>query len=157
MLFHGFKCISLCKITKQGNTNKIYLNKISVDWKRNHSILPCGQDMRGKQHSRELRQLLQRSRATSLQNFGNYSREVSQADEWEIFAPAVHLAKWTRPSRWKDAWCWESASVGDFISTWKTVSDVLTSLPDNAQLVGQDCREGYFALSFSFEYFLMRL
>ena len=47
-------------------------------------------------HSRELRQLLQRSRATSLQKFGNYSRVVLQADEWQIFAPAVHLAKWTR-------------------------------------------------------------
>ena len=49
-----------------------------------------------KKHTRELRQLLQRSRVTSLQKFGNYSREVLQADEWLIFAPAVHLAKWMR-------------------------------------------------------------
>jgi hypothetical protein len=46
-----------------------------------------------KKLTRELRRLLQRSRATSLQKFGNYSREVLQADEWQIHTPAVHLAK----------------------------------------------------------------
>ena len=49
-----------------------------------------------KKLTRELRQLLQRSYPTSLQKFGNYSREVWVPDEWQIFAPAVHLAKWTR-------------------------------------------------------------
>ena len=46
-----------------------------------------------KKHTRALRQLLQRSRATSLQKFGNYLRVVWEPDEWQIFAPAVHLAK----------------------------------------------------------------
>jgi hypothetical protein len=44
-------------------------------------------------HSRELRKLLQRSRATSLQKFGNYSREVLQADEWQIHTPCSPLGK----------------------------------------------------------------
>jgi hypothetical protein len=48
-----------------------------------------------KKLTRELRRLLQRSRATSLQKFGNYSREVLEAEEWQIFAPAVHLRKRT--------------------------------------------------------------
>ena len=49
-----------------------------------------------KKNTRELRRLLQRSRATSLQNFGNYSRVVLEPDEWLVFTLAVHLAKWTR-------------------------------------------------------------
>ena len=55
--------------------------------------------------SREVARLLQRKCPTSLQNLGNYSREVSEPDEWQVFAPAVHLPKWTRPSGQEDAWC----------------------------------------------------
>jgi hypothetical protein len=45
-----------------------------------------------RKHTRELRQLLQRSRATSLQKFGNYSGIVWKPDEWLVSTPAVYLA-----------------------------------------------------------------
>ena len=48
--------------------------------------------------SRVVARLLQRTLPTSLQNLGNYSAEVSEPNEWQVFTPAVHLPKRTRPS-----------------------------------------------------------
>ena len=47
---------------------------------------------------REVLKTHERTSQTSVEKFGNYSREVLQPDEWQIFAPAVHMAKKTRPS-----------------------------------------------------------
>ena len=70
---------------------------------------------------REVLKTHERTSPTSLQKFVNYSREVLQPDELQIFAPAVHLAKWTRPFGQKDA-CFEAKGRVECLLLWKTFS-----------------------------------
>ena len=70
---------------------------------------------------REVLKTHERTSLTSLQKSGNYSREVLQPDDWQLFAPAVHMAKWTCPFGQNDA-CFEAKGRVEYLILWKTFS-----------------------------------
>ena len=70
---------------------------------------------------REVLKTHERTSPTSAEKFGNYSREVLQPDEWQIFAPAVHLAKRTCPFGQNNA-CFEAKGRVEYLILWKTFS-----------------------------------